>query len=152
MFSTLLKTNFNFSVTFILSSANGFNLDQSQILSSGNGLTMSHLGPLSCTKIISYCLLFNKKIQEIIFLKPIPTQSHLLTPLANKPFENTVGKGEIARNEHFLLCPVFSTLLENFSAIFIKSKIVVCKTLSIWRSLKFVVWERVNPLLHRYSF
>ena len=32
MFSTLLKTNLNFSVTFILSSTNAFNLDQSQIL------------------------------------------------------------------------------------------------------------------------
>ena len=35
--------------------------------------------------------------------KPIPTQRHLLTPLGNKPFENTVGKGEIAPNEQFLL-------------------------------------------------
>ena len=26
-------------------------------------------------------------------------------PLGNKPFENTVGKGEIARNEQFLLSP-----------------------------------------------
>ena len=36
------------------------------------------------------------------------THSHtmtLLTPLGNKPFENTVGKGEIARNEQFLLYP-----------------------------------------------
>ena len=31
-----------------------------------------------------------------------------------KPFENTVGKGEIARNEQFLLFPVFSTSLNNF--------------------------------------
>ena len=30
---------------------------------------------------------------------------HLLTPLGNKPFENTVGKGEIARNKQFLLFP-----------------------------------------------
>ena len=37
--------------------------------------------------------------------KPIPTQWHLLTPLGNKPSENTVGKGEIARNEQFLLFP-----------------------------------------------
>ena len=28
-------------------------------------------------------------------------------------FENTVGKGEIDRNEQFLLFPVFSTSLEN---------------------------------------
>ena len=36
------------------------------------------------------------------------THSHtmtLWTPLGNKPFENTVGKGEIARNEQFLLFP-----------------------------------------------
>ena len=35
-------------------------------------------------------------------------------PLGDKPFENTVGKGEIALNEQFLLYPVFSTRLENF--------------------------------------
>ena len=28
-----------------------------------------------------------------------------LTPLGNEPFENTVGKGEIAHNEQFLLYP-----------------------------------------------
>ena len=27
--------------------------------------------------------------------------------LGNKPFENTVGKGEIARNEQFLLFPQY---------------------------------------------
>ena len=37
---------------------------------------------------------------------PIPTQSHLLTPLGNMPFENTVGKGEIARYQQFLLYPL----------------------------------------------
>ena len=36
-------------------------------------------------------------------------------PLGNKPFENTEGKVEIARNEQFLLFPtVFTTRLENF--------------------------------------
>ena len=41
MFSTLLKTSFNFAVTFILSSANAFNLDKSKILSFGKELTTS---------------------------------------------------------------------------------------------------------------
>ena len=37
------------------------------------------------------------------------------SPGFNVSFENTVGKGEIARNEQFLLFPtVFSTHLENF--------------------------------------
>ena len=38
MFSTNPKTNFNFSVTFILSSADAFNLDQSKILLFGKEL------------------------------------------------------------------------------------------------------------------
>ena len=36
------------------------------------------------------------------------THSHTMTPfeaLGNKPFENTMGKEEIARNEQFLLFP-----------------------------------------------
>ena len=41
MFSTLHKTNFKFSVTFILSSASAcaFKVDQFKILSFGNGLS-----------------------------------------------------------------------------------------------------------------
>ena len=31
------------------------------------------------------------------------TQSQLLMTLTNRPFENTVGKGENAGNQHFLL-------------------------------------------------
>ena len=40
MFSTLPKTNFNFSAKFDLSSANAFNLDQSKNLSFGKELTV----------------------------------------------------------------------------------------------------------------
>ena len=37
------------------------------------------------------------------------------------------------------------------SAIAIKFEIVVCKLLSVWKSLKFVVWERINfPSEDRY--
>ena len=38
MLPTLSNTNFKFSITFILSSADSFNLDQSKILSFGKGL------------------------------------------------------------------------------------------------------------------
>ena len=41
-------------------------------------------------------------------LKHVLTHSHTMTPmtpLGKKPFENTLGKGEIARNEQFLLFP-----------------------------------------------
>ena len=40
MFSTLHKTNFKFSVTLILSSANIFDLDKPKILSFGNELKL----------------------------------------------------------------------------------------------------------------
>ena len=35
--------------------------------------------------------------------------------------------------------------IREFSAIFIKPEIVVCKH-SVWTSLKFVIWEKVNAL------
>ena len=48
-------------------------------------------------------------------------------PLGNKPFENTVGKGEIARNEQFLLTHSVLNPFGYLSAIFVKYEIVVCK-------------------------
>ena len=48
--------------------------------------------------------------------------------LQNKSFENTVGKGEIARNEQFLFFPqCFYYLFWELSTIFIEFEIVVCK-------------------------
>ena len=40
------------------------------------------------------------------FRMAFPTQGHLLTPLGNKPFETTVGRGEIAYDEQCLLFPM----------------------------------------------
>ena len=48
MFSTVPKTNFNFSVRIILSSAYAFNLDQSKILSFGKKLGSQCLLVLNC--------------------------------------------------------------------------------------------------------
>ena len=48
-------------------------------------------------------------------VQPFPKQALAFTCLRYKSFENTVGKGEIARYERFLLFPqCFSTLFENF--------------------------------------
>ena len=49
------------------------------------------------------------------------------TRLQNKSFENTAGKGKIARNEQFLLFSVFSIYLENLLSFIIKFEIVVSK-------------------------
>ena len=67
-----------------------------------------------------------------------------LTPLGTKPFENTVGKGEIALNEQFLLVPqCFLPICITFCHF---RQIWNCRlqTLSVWKSVKFVVWKRVK--------
>ena len=76
--------------------------------------------------------------------KPFPKQALVFTCLQHKSFENIVGKGEIARNEHFLLFP--QCFLPVWKTFFHFHKIQNCclQTLSVWKSLKFVVWERVN--------
>ena len=61
-------------------------------------------------------------------------QWHLLKPLGNKPFKNTMGKGEIARNEQFLLYPVFSTSLENFLLFTSNSKLLSADCFSVDQS------------------
>ena len=66
--------------------------------------------------------------------------------------ENTVGKGEIARNEQFLLFPqCFLPILRPFSHFY---QILNCclQTLLVWKSLKFVVLERVKTRDTRWQF
>ena len=63
---------------------------------------------------------------------------------AVQSFQNTVGKGEIARYEQFLLflqclLPVWRTFCR-----FNQTGHCRMRTLFVWKSLKFVVWERVN--------
>ena len=70
--------------------------------------------------------------------------------LLNKAFENTVGKGEIAHNEQFLITSNFSFshnvfyLFGELAAIFIKSKIVVCQSFEFGR---VNVWEMLKETL-----
>ena len=59
--------------------------------------------------------------------------------LQNKSFENTLGKGGIARNKQFILFYPFRKL----STIFIYFRIVICKLFQ-FGILKFVVWEWVK--------
>ena len=72
-------------------------------------------------------------------------QTSLFTCLLYKCFENTVGKGEIARDEQFLFFPqCFLPFWRTFCHF---HQIQNCRlqTLSVWKSLKFLVWGRVNP-------
>ena len=78
-------------------------------------------------KIIMHCtisLLFN-------------LQSLLLTPLRKKPFENTIGKGENAGNQHFLLFPQCFLPFPEQISIFQSPLFCRLEMLSIWTGLKF---------------
>ena len=59
-------------------------------------------------------------------------------------FEKTVGKGEIACKEQFLLFP--QCFIPIWRTCFLFHLILNCRlqTLSIWKSKKIVVLERVN--------
>ena len=74
--------------------------------------------------------------------KPFPKQALVFTCLQYKSFENTEGKEEIARNEQFLLFPqCFSPIRITFCHF---HQIQNCRLQTVWKHLKFVVWERVK--------
>ena len=69
-------------------------------------------------------------------------ETHVFKCLQYKNFGNTVCKGEIARNEQFLLFPqCFLPFWKTFHHF---HRILNCRlqTLSVWKSLRFVVRER----------
>ena len=69
------------------------------------------------------------------------TQSRLLTTLNERPYENIVGKGENAGNQHF---PMFSTLSNTncmFSVTYILSS---ANVLNLDQSIHFAVSNRVK--------
>ena len=73
---------------------------------------------------------------------PFPKQVLVFSCLQYKSFENTVGKGEIAHNNQFLLFP--QCFLFFWGICFHQIQNCRLHTLSVWRSRKFVVWERVK--------
>ena len=75
-----------------------------------------------------------------------PKQALVFTCLQYKSFENFVGIGEIARNKQFLLFPHCFLPFWRTSYHFHQIQNCHQQTLSVWMSLKFVVWERVKKL------
>ena len=80
------------------------------------------------------------KLQFLCNLVFIFTHSHTMTPFdapGKQTFENTVGKGEIARNEQFFLFPQCFLLYRRQKLSFLLQLICRLQMLSIWTSLKF---------------
>ena len=118
-------------------SANLFNLDQSRNLLFGNG------------PMYGYDTVYQTKHYQIVpspiarsVAYPFPKQALVFTYLQYNSFENTVGKGEIACNK-FLLFPQCFLLVCRTSCHFHQALNCHLQSLSVWNSLKFVVWEMV---------
>ena len=70
--------------------------------------------------------------------------------LQYKSVENTVGKEEIARYEQFALFTQFLLPRRFFFFLPFSSNLSSANSFS-WKSLKFVVWERVKPIAQTVS-
>ena len=75
---------------------------------------------------------------------PLDLQALVFTCLQYKSLINTVGKGEIAHNKQFLLFPQCFLPVWRTFCHFHHAQNSSLQTLSIWNSLKFVIWERVK--------
>ena len=75
----------------------------------------------------------NNGIQHIFPLLTLSQQALVFTHLQYKSFENTVGKGAIARYEQFFFSQSVFYPFGELSAIFIQLKIVICKLSQFWR-------------------
>ena len=78
-----------------------------------------------------------------IFLQSFPKQVLVFTFRQYKFFENTVGKGEIARYKQVLLFPQGFLPVWRTFCHFHKIRNCCQENLSVVKSLKFVIWERV---------
>ena len=86
------------------------------------------------------------KFCHLVMGLPFPKQALVFMCLQYKSFENKVGNREIAHNEQFLLFPqCFLPVWRTFCHF---HHFWNChpQTLSVWKSLKFVVWEWVKRL------
>ena len=129
----------------ILPSANGFNLDWSIILSFNKGLNLWRVDqnePVMESEVINLALT-DLKVPIVPNYKGVclqntskPHSYHLIFMcLQFKSFENTEGKGEIARNEQFLLFPtLFYSILENFLPFPSRLKLLSANSFSLEES------------------
>ena len=89
------------------------------------------------------------QMRELILSK----QALVFTCLYYKSFENTVGKGEIARNEQFLLFPqFFFTCLQNFLPLSLNLKLSSGNSFSLGNGQPFTSQKCVLMTLTKKAF
>ena len=92
-----------------------------------NCLAQSHV-------IVTMKVILLTFFSDIYLIETFPKQALVFTRLQYNTFENTVGKGEIARNEQFLLFPVFSTRFNNLLSFPSNLKLLSANSFSLEES------------------
>ena len=97
-------------------------------------------------RMLHYCV---TKYETIYRIQPsistrIPFNLFPNNPLFYVSFENTVGKGEIARNEQFLLFPQCFLAFWRTCCRFPQIQNCHLQIISVWKSLDIFVWEKVK--------
>ena len=83
-------------------------------------------------------------IKNLDCVNPFPNKPWFLRVYSKSLFKNHEGKGEIARDKQFLLFPQCFLPFQITFYRFLQIQNRRMQTLSVWKSLKFVVWERVK--------
>ena len=94
------------------------------------------------------------EIYRLIFSPQLfTTQSQLLRTIKKTALENTVGKGENAGNQHFLLLPQYFLLYQREISLFKQLLICRLQMLSIWSCLKICRFGKgLNVFSRRLRF
>ena len=94
--------------------------------------------------LISACISKCGNILNSLLYNPNLTLNHksqLLTTLRKKAFENIVGKGEYAGNQHFLLFPTMFSTLPKLDFGFLKPiYFAICRCFQFGQLRNFVSW------------
>ena len=155
--TTSCRTQFSFSASHCLRNLTGFTTHFQEIVSVTEG-KLQHQRTIGKLVIVHTLWNINKSISKWCFTM---LSKYSLTLSQTSPgfhvsavhaFWKHCGKGEIARNEQFLLFPQY--FLPILGAFCHFHQIWNCRlqALSVWKRLKFVVWERVKLLLHNPDF
>ena len=86
------------------------------------------------------CERVNMIVSHLRIFELFSAQFRLLTTMKNKTFENIVGKGENAGNQHYLLFPQFLIPYKRQSKTFERHLLCRCKCFKIDKVHKLVVW------------
>ena len=151
MFSTHPKTNYNFSVMFILSSENAFNLDQSKKSSFGKELrnrfqiwskiilSPSYVFNFDMSKSLSFCISINLHHLHINSLprnpdfNPFPNKPWFLRVCCTSLLKTLWEKEKLLVTSNFSFSHSVFYLFGDLSAIFVKFRIVVCQCFEFGR-------------------